>query len=134
MSIWIGCSTASSIPSGRAAGPTQSGHRPSPADYLYLRTANNPEDLATVAQWLDTYPNMYADIDARISELGRQPYTARKFFLKYQDRIMFGTDTARSGCLPHVLPVPGNRRRVLRLCLGTSPPRFLDDLWRVPTR
>jgi hypothetical protein len=33
------------------------------------------------------------DLDARISELGRQPYTARKFFLKYQDRIMFGTDT-----------------------------------------
>jgi len=31
--------------------------------------------------------------DARISELGRQPYTARKFFLKYQDRVMFGTDT-----------------------------------------
>jgi len=42
---------------------------------------------------LDTYPNMYIDPDARISELGRQPYTARKFFLKYQDRIMFGTDT-----------------------------------------
>jgi predicted TIM-barrel fold metal-dependent hydrolase len=54
---------------------------------------NNPEDLATVGQWLDTYPNMFISIDARISELGRQPYTARKFFLKYQDRIMFGTDT-----------------------------------------
>jgi hypothetical protein len=36
---------------------------------------------------------MYVDFDARISELGRQPYTARKFFLKYQDRILFGTDT-----------------------------------------
>ena len=36
---------------------------------------------------------MYVDVDARISELGRQPYMARKFFLKYQDRIMFGTDT-----------------------------------------
>jgi hypothetical protein len=36
---------------------------------------------------------MFVDFDARISELGRQPYTARKFFLKYQDRIMFGTDT-----------------------------------------
>ena len=36
---------------------------------------------------------MYVDFDARISELGRQPFTARKFFLKYQDRIMFGTDT-----------------------------------------
>ena len=44
-------------------------------------------------RWLDAYPNMYVDIDARISELGRQPYSARRFFLKYQDRIMFGTDT-----------------------------------------
>jgi predicted TIM-barrel fold metal-dependent hydrolase len=50
--------------------------------------------LAAVGNWLDTYPNMYTDIDARISELGRQPYSARRFFLKYQDRIMFGTDTS----------------------------------------
>jgi predicted TIM-barrel fold metal-dependent hydrolase len=61
--------------------------------FLGAHLANNAEDLATVAQWLDKYPNLYADIDARISELGRQPYTARKFFLKYQDRITFGTDT-----------------------------------------
>ena len=33
------------------------------------------------------------DIDARISELGRQPYAARRFLIKYQDRVMFGTDT-----------------------------------------
>jgi len=32
-------------------------------------------------------------VDARISEFGRQPYTARKFMIQYQDRIMFGTDT-----------------------------------------
>src|SRR5213079_2128117 len=54
---------------------------------------NNVEDLATVGKWLDEHPNLNVDLDARISELGRQPYTARKFFLKYQDRIMFGTDT-----------------------------------------
>ena len=53
-----------------------------------------PEELQQVAAWLDTYPNFYVDIDARISELGRQPYTARKFLIKYQDRVMFGTDTA----------------------------------------
>ncbi|MFC1561306.1 amidohydrolase family protein [Candidatus Latescibacterota bacterium] len=53
-----------------------------------------PEELHTVAMWLECYPNFYVDIDARISELGRQPYTARKFFIKYQDRILFGTDTA----------------------------------------
>lgn len=62
--------------------------------FICAHFGNNPEDLAAVATWLDKYPNMYIDVDARISELGRQPYTARKFFLKYQDRIMFGTDTA----------------------------------------
>ena len=61
--------------------------------FICAHFANNPEDLGAVGTWLDSYPNMYIDIDARISELGRQPYTARKFFLKYQDRIMFGTDT-----------------------------------------
>ena len=52
------------------------------------------EDLGRVSMWLDTYPNYYVDISARISELGRQPVTARKFFIQYQDRIVFGTDTA----------------------------------------
>ena len=61
--------------------------------FICAHFGNNPEDVATVGTWLDSYPNMYIDIDARISELGRQPYTTRKFLLKYQDRIMFGTDT-----------------------------------------
>lgn len=52
-----------------------------------------PEELHIVANWLELYPNFYVDIDARISDLGRQPYTARKFMIKYQDRILFGTDT-----------------------------------------
>lgn len=42
--------------------------------------------------WFESYPNFYVDIDARISELGRQPYTARKFMIKHQDRVLFGTD------------------------------------------
>ncbi len=61
--------------------------------FINTHFGNNAEDLASVAEKLDKYPNMYVDIDARISELGRQPFAARKFFLKYQDRIMFGTDT-----------------------------------------
>lgn len=61
--------------------------------FIATHLANLPEDLAKVSEWLDKYPNMYIDINARISELGRQPYTARKFMIKYQDRIMFGTDT-----------------------------------------
>jgi predicted TIM-barrel fold metal-dependent hydrolase len=61
--------------------------------FVNTHFGNNAEDLASVADKLDKYPNMFVDIDARISELGRQPYTTRKFILKYRDRVMFGTDT-----------------------------------------
>jgi predicted TIM-barrel fold metal-dependent hydrolase len=62
--------------------------------FICAHFGNNAEDLAAVGKCLDRYPNMYIDIDARISELGRQPYSTRRFMLKYQDRVMFGTDTA----------------------------------------
>jgi predicted TIM-barrel fold metal-dependent hydrolase len=51
------------------------------------------ENLPFVAQNLDKYANLYVDIAERISELGRQPYTSRKFLTKYADRVFFGTDT-----------------------------------------
>lgn len=64
--------------------------------FIGAHFGNNVEDLAAVGRWLDQYPNLYVDIDARISELGRQPYTSRRFLIKYQDRIMFGADTTPS--------------------------------------
>ena len=71
--------------------------------FIGAHVANNPEDLATVGRWLDEFPNLHVDLAARIGELGRQPYTARAFFLKYADRIMFATDGPRSPerLLPH---------------------------------
>jgi len=50
------------------------------------------ENLVWVGDLLDRCPNFYVDIAARIGEIGRQPYSARKFFLKYADRILFGSD------------------------------------------
>jgi predicted TIM-barrel fold metal-dependent hydrolase len=50
------------------------------------------ENLAHVGKRLDRYPNMYIDMAARLAELGRQPYSSRDFFIKYQDRILFGSD------------------------------------------
>jgi len=50
------------------------------------------ENLAWVGAQLDKHANMHIDISARNNLLGRQPYTAREFFLNYQDRILFGTD------------------------------------------
>jgi predicted TIM-barrel fold metal-dependent hydrolase len=55
------------------------------------------EDLSYISECLDRYPNLYVDIAARIGELGRQPRTARKFFDKYQDRILFATDATPHG-------------------------------------
>jgi hypothetical protein len=50
------------------------------------------ENLAWVGALLDRCPNFFVDISARIGELGRQPYTARRFFIQYADRILFGSD------------------------------------------
>ena len=51
--------------------------------------ANN---LAKLSDLLDQFPNMMIEFGAVIAELGRQPRQAREFFIKYQDRIMFGKD------------------------------------------
>jgi len=52
--------------------------------------ANN---LAELGAMLDTLPNVYIEFAAIMEEIGREPVTARKFFIKYQDRILFGKDT-----------------------------------------
>ncbi len=52
------------------------------------------EDLARVSAILERCPNFHVDLAARIAELGRQPYTARGFILRWADRVLFGTDMA----------------------------------------
>ncbi|MEO6726194.1 MAG: amidohydrolase family protein [Blastocatellia bacterium] len=49
-------------------------------------------DLERLGKLFDTYPNMYVDNAAVLAELGRQPYSAHDFHMKYQDRIVFGKD------------------------------------------
>ncbi|MGB0011549.1 MAG: amidohydrolase family protein [Candidatus Sulfotelmatobacter sp.] len=62
------------------------------ATFVAAHVAEHPEDLSHVSRLLDLHSNLYVDIGARCAELGRQPYTAREFFLKYSGRILFGTD------------------------------------------
>ena len=49
-------------------------------------------DLGQLGALLDRLPNVYVEIGAISSELGRQPRFARSFFEKYQDRVLFGKD------------------------------------------
>jgi len=60
--------------------------------FVGAHVAERPENLAEVGRWLDEHPNFHIDISARTAELGRQPYTARDFFIRYAGRILFGTD------------------------------------------
>lgn len=65
--------------------------------FICVHFGNNPEHPELVDQWLDTYPNMLIDISARVGEFGRHPAgQMRQFFLKHQDRILFGTDIGLS--------------------------------------
>jgi predicted TIM-barrel fold metal-dependent hydrolase len=52
-----------------------------------------PNDLGKLGTLMDEIPNMYVEFGAVIAELGRQPRAAKKFFEKYQDRILFGKDS-----------------------------------------
>ena len=65
--------------------------------FVVLHVGNFAENLQNVSENLDRFPNMFVDIAARVGELGRQPVTARKFFDKYQDRILFATDATPHG-------------------------------------
>ncbi|HUU03899.1 MAG TPA: amidohydrolase family protein [Myxococcota bacterium] len=61
--------------------------------FLLIHLANNPEDLAYVDRLLSTHSNVYVDTSARLGEIGRHPAgQVRKFFIKHQDRILFGSD------------------------------------------
>jgi hypothetical protein len=69
--------------------------------FVALHVGHNAENLGDVSDSLDRYPNMNVEMGARVGELGRQPRTARRFFDRYQDRILFGTDA-----VPHGVETP----------------------------
>jgi predicted TIM-barrel fold metal-dependent hydrolase len=56
-------------------------------------------DLPRAAALLDAYPNVHLDICPGVemyTNFSRQPEATREFFLAYQDRIVYGTDTGTS--------------------------------------
>jgi predicted TIM-barrel fold metal-dependent hydrolase len=58
-------------------------------------------DLSRLSQLLDRLPNVYVDVAAVLYDFGRQPRAARDFFLKYQNRILFGKDSFQPDEYPY---------------------------------
>jgi predicted TIM-barrel fold metal-dependent hydrolase len=50
-------------------------------------------DLQRLARLLDEFPNVHTEVGAVLYDIGRQPRAAHDFFVKYQDRILFGKDS-----------------------------------------
>ncbi|MGE0354122.1 MAG: amidohydrolase family protein, partial [Gemmatimonadales bacterium] len=59
------------------------------------------QDLARLGKVFDGNPNVYAEVGAILYDLGRQPHTAHEFFVKYQDRLLFGKDSFRPEEYPY---------------------------------
>jgi len=80
---WKSLLTALSRVIGRHPGTT----------FVCVHFGNNAEELGWVDQELAQHPNMMVDLAARIPEIGRHDsQQVHDFFVKYQDRILFGTD------------------------------------------
>lgn len=60
--------------------------------FILAHMGYHGNNLERLGKLFDTYPNAYVDVAAVLAEIGRQPYTARDFFIKYQDRLIFGKD------------------------------------------
>jgi predicted TIM-barrel fold metal-dependent hydrolase len=95
--------------------------------FIGVHFGNDPEDPDEVGRMLDKYPNLYVDTAARVPEIGRQDAEKmRRFFIKYQDRVVFGTDTG----------VGESQEEMMYGSTGALPPtddderRFFQATWR----
>ncbi len=58
-------------------------------------------DLGKAAAMLDAFPNVTVEVGAVLYDFGRQPRAAHDFFVKYQDRILFGKDAFEPSEYPY---------------------------------
>ena len=58
-------------------------------------------DLARLGKLFDALPNLYGEVGAVLYDLGRQPFTGHDFFVKYQDRLLFGKDSFQPDEYPY---------------------------------
>ena len=58
-------------------------------------------DLARLGKMFDQMPNVYSEVGAVLYDIGRQPRMAHEFFIKYQDRILFGKDSYQPDEYPY---------------------------------
>ncbi|HEY6214335.1 MAG TPA: amidohydrolase family protein, partial [Vicinamibacterales bacterium] len=69
--------------------------------YILAHFGWHANDLARAGSLLEQNPNVYFDVAAVLYDFGRQPRAAHEFFIKYQDRILFGKDSYQPDEYPY---------------------------------
>ena len=59
------------------------------------------QDLGRLGKMFDANPKLHAELGAVLYDIGRQPRAAHAFFLKYQDRLLFGKDSYQPDEYPY---------------------------------
>jgi uncharacterized protein len=62
--------------------------------FIAAHLMNLTYDLTRLGQIFDRNPNIYADISARFWETAATPRATLRFFQKYSDRVVYGTDSS----------------------------------------
>ena len=62
--------------------------------FIAAHLMNLTYDLTRLGQIFDRNPNIYADVSARWWEIAATPRAALRFFQKYPDRVVYGTDSS----------------------------------------
>jgi predicted TIM-barrel fold metal-dependent hydrolase len=66
--------------------------RHSSTTFIACHFANLEYDLERLGKLLTTHPNLHADISARYAETAPIPRFVSEFYVKYADRLLYGTD------------------------------------------
>ena len=69
--------------------------------FIAAHFAYHANDLERLGRLMDRLPNLHTEVGAILAELGRQPRAAHDFFVKYQDRILFGKDNYQPDEYPY---------------------------------
>ncbi|HSL21266.1 MAG TPA: amidohydrolase family protein [Vicinamibacterales bacterium] len=69
--------------------------------FIAAHMAYHANDLGRLGRLLDKLPNLFTEVAAVLAEFGRQPRTAHDFFVKYQDRVLFGKDSFQPDEYPY---------------------------------
>lgn len=64
--------------------------------FIACHYANSSYDLNILGEMFDKYSNLYADNSARYAETATIPRTVNRFYQKYADQLVYGTDMGRN--------------------------------------